>query len=158
LLELFRHELAGAVDALLGDPELASAAEAARWLRRAKVVDDPTVVVDLIEEGKIDPESIDALRSVYPALYNHMRGQLVEKLAELAEQGKALDYSERIGLGMLFDVPTDPMLTSPILAALTTAQMSTVQEGAQRAPDRGTPAKRGESLQTVSESNDVKGN
>jgi hypothetical protein len=65
------------------------------------------VLADL-RSGDITPEAVEALRQVYPQLYEQMRQTVVR---EMARSGGSVGYDRRISLGVLFGVPTDPALT-----------------------------------------------
>lgn len=83
-------------------------AEMQRFLRVARTVDHPKTVLAELKNRTLTPESVQALRTVYPRLYTRILSTVTQ---ELAEGGKAPGYQDRIQLGILFGIPTDPSLT-----------------------------------------------
>lgn len=111
--------------------------EIARFLRIARAVDNPMSVLADLRSGDITPEAVEALRQVYPQLYEQMRQTVVR---EMARSGGSVGYDRRISLGVLFGVPTDPALTPRHMAitqAMYAAQTPTAPPPSSRsaAPD-----------------------
>lgn len=87
--------------------------EIGQFLRRARVVDNPATVLADLERGDLTPEGVEAMRTVYPRLFEEVRNRVIR---ELAEGGDDIGYDQRIALGMLLGIPTDPALTPAHLA------------------------------------------
>jgi hypothetical protein len=112
-------------------------ADIRRWAARIRVVEDPMSVLADLESGRLTPEAIETLRTVYPAIYAQIGQRVMEVLAE---SGSSASYQERMRLGALLGVPTDPSLSPEILAILQTptaapAPTQTSQAPTHRAPD-----------------------
>jgi hypothetical protein len=90
-------------------------AEIDRFMRYARAVDDPASVIDDLREGRLSREGVEALREVYPALYQRVAAAVT---AELARKGSEPSYQDRIQLGLLLGVPTYPSLTPESIALL----------------------------------------
>lgn len=86
-----------------------------RFLRAARVVDDPLSVLRDLDSGRLTRDSVEALRQVYPQIYQRI---VAEVMQQISERGSDIAYERRIALGMLLGVPTDPSLTPEHLAAL----------------------------------------
>lgn len=86
-----------------------------RFLRAARVVDEPLSVLRDLNSGRLTRDGVDALRNVYPQLYQRI---VAEVMQQIGERGRELAYERRIALGMLLGVPTDPSLTPEHMAAL----------------------------------------
>ncbi len=86
-----------------------------RFMRSAQAVDDPQSVIDGLAHGELTREGVDALRAVYPALYQRLVRQVVD---DLARGDVDPSYQTRIQLGMLLGVPTDPSLAPESIAML----------------------------------------
>lgn len=82
--------------------------EMSKFLRYAKAVDDPMSVLDDMHKGHISPESVEALRAVYPKLYDDIRHKVADAVVD---RGTQLPYAKRVELGILFGLPTDPTMT-----------------------------------------------
>lgn len=88
--------------------------EQQRWLRYVRAVNDPLSVVDDARRGKLRAEGVEALKAVYPTIYEGLRAQVH---AAVAERGERLSYQDRLRLGRLLDLPTDPSLEPAALRA-----------------------------------------
>lgn len=102
-----------------------SDAEIAQWERYAAAVQDPLGVLDEIEAGTVSSEAIEALRAVYPNLYNEIQQTFAGKIGELRKQ---LPYQKRLTLSMLFDLPVDASTTPQFVAAMQSAHGQAIQE------------------------------
>lgn len=114
---------------------LPSAGEMHAFLRRARVVDDPMSVLDDVRDGRISGEAVDALRTVYPRLYQQITQAVVR---ELAASGAEPSYQQRIALAVLLGVPTDPSLT-PSHMRITAQAFAVLNEYAQAAASQPAP-------------------
>ena len=85
-----------------------SVEEISRFLRIARAVDNPMSVLADLRDGDVTPEAVEALRQVYPQLYEQIRIAVVR---EMSSGDLPVGYDQRIALGMLFNAPTDPALT-----------------------------------------------
>jgi len=94
---------------------LPSGPEMERFMRYARAVDDPETVLADLEAGRLSREGVEVLRQVYPALYQRLVTRTMEALQDLDTQPP---YQERLQLGMLLGVPTDPSLTPAFLATI----------------------------------------
>lgn len=89
--------------------------EMAKFSRYVQVVDDPLSVIDELEQGTLAPEHTEALKSVYPGIYEDMQGRV---LAEISQAKAPPPVDQRMQLGILLDIPTDKALRpTSILAA-----------------------------------------
>ncbi len=79
------------------------------------VIDDPTIVFRKMESGSLDRPSIEALKAVYPAMYERLREVTTSYLGNNAEE---IPYAKRIQLGILLDVPADTSMTPDMFGTL----------------------------------------
>jgi hypothetical protein len=113
-----------------------SRSDMARFLRVARVVDEPLTLLEDLANGTISPDSVAAVREVYPRLYEHIRSEAVRYAAE---EGDALPYDRRVLLGVLLDAPTVPSLVPAVMAqmqALYSAQHEAAPASATRPAPR----------------------
>lgn len=89
--------------------------EIATWERYVRAAKDPLSVVEDLHDGEVTPEAAETVRTLYPKLYAEMQMQIMEKVSM---SKKPLPYEERVQLGVMFDVPTDPSLAPEFLSAL----------------------------------------
>lgn len=78
----------------------------------AQAVNDPKQVLEEFSRGKIVPEKVEALRAVYPSMFQQLQIQVIRNVAEAAQAGKPVEYTQRIRLGLLLDAPTDTSITA----------------------------------------------
>lgn len=95
-------------DTLLGTEGVPSASEQSRFLRYVRAVERPQSVAEDLAHGRVSYEGVEALRAVYPNLYDEMRGGVMRALAD--HTGR-ITYQQRVQLGVLFDVAAAPSLS-----------------------------------------------
>lgn len=116
-------------DAKFSDVELAKFARYARAIDRG-----PEAIIEDLHHGRIDPESIEVLREVYPRLYEQVQNEMREHLRARREP---LPWAKALQVGMLLDVPAHPSLAPEAIAAV-----QAVKEPV--APDEQEPAAGGQ--------------
>lgn len=109
----------------------ASDAEISQYMRYAEAVDHPLVVLREVKSGTLTRDHIEAVKAVYPNLYDEMRSTVVRTLAE---SKSALPYSRRIQLGILLDIPTDATLAPDFTRAIQATFTSDEKAGAESPP------------------------
>lgn len=115
---------------------LPSRAEMDRFLRIARAVDDPASLMDDLRHRTLTPEAVQAVRQVYPQLY----ALIVRTVAqELSRPGAHPSYQDRLQLGTLLGIPTDPSMTPGILTALQQSHEATQAQAAQEQSARQAP-------------------
>jgi hypothetical protein len=92
-----------------------SDAEMAKWERYVKAVDNPAGVIEDIAEGSPSQEGVEVLKTVYPAMFKQLQSSV---LFAIMEQQPTLDYKQRLTLGTLFDIPSDPSLASAFVSTM----------------------------------------
>lgn len=114
------------------------------WLAKLRAVENPASILDDIADGKLTVEAVDAVRTVYPETFRDIQAQIVDRLAKLQSKGKAPAYAQRIQLGLLIGIPSDPTMTPEVMQAVQSSysqQPNAVREGAAGpAPQRGQKA------------------
>jgi len=109
------------------------------WLMRLRTVENPASLLDDVASGKLSPEAVDAVRTVYPAMFADMQARVVEKLLRLQNQNRAPSFAARAQLALLLGMPTDPLLMPASMRAIQAqyaAQPGAAQGGAAPAPGR----------------------
>lgn len=76
--------------------------ELTRAAQIVEVVNDPTVVLDRLKEGRLSRVHVEALKAVHPETYGAIKRAIRENGVELRAQ---LTPQEEIRLGLLFDEP-----------------------------------------------------
>jgi len=134
--------LPAAVSRGLGPPRPPSRDEMEKWLRKARVVEDPASVVRDLEAGRLSRDGVDALRTVYPARYAALQRDLMTALAEQAGSpgGIRMPYQDRLQLGLLLGMPTDATLDPELMRAVQ-ATYTPAAEAEQQAASKPRPQK-----------------
>jgi hypothetical protein len=73
------------------------------------------MVLDAALSGRLTPDHVEAVKTVYPKLYEQMRTSIFEGLTEAKSP---LPYGRRIQLGILLDLPTDQTLAPDFVSAI----------------------------------------
>jgi len=92
-----------------------SDAERTQFARYLATIDDPTTVLTDMKAGRLTRDQVEALKAVYPKMYDDLRTKVVH---QLAEQEEPLPYAKRIQLGTLFDLPTDETMDPAFVRAI----------------------------------------
>lgn len=98
--------------------------EMAKFERYVQAVDNPFSALKDFSNGIMTPEQSEALRVVYPRMYDEIRSEVANKLAEMKTE---LPYSKRIALSTLLNVPID-QATSPDLFMMLQANHGQAQQ------------------------------
>jgi hypothetical protein len=110
--------------------------EMERFMRVARVVDDPMTVLRDLEDRTLTAESVDTLRQVYPALYQDIVRQAMEAIAEADREPS---YQDRLQLGLLLGIATDPSLVPDNLAMLQAGHAPAAPPQTSQAPTQQAP-------------------
>lgn len=89
--------------------------EISKFARYANAAENPAAVLERVADGTVTPSDAEALRSVYPEMYQSMRAQIIENLGALQ---KTLPYEKRLALSILFDAPVDPSMSPMMIRRL----------------------------------------
>ncbi len=100
---------------ILGDRKFEpSSIELSKFKRYVQAVENPYSVMEDIEQGTVTREHIEALRTVYPAIYR----QIQDKTMEFVAEQPTLPYNKKVQLGILLAVPTDASLAPQSVMSL----------------------------------------
>lgn len=124
-----------------------SDSELSKFHRRMAVVQDPKVAMTKIADGSVSPEEMDALKTVYPEIFNKLKTQMTE---QLMVKGVKIPYDKRIAIGTLFGIPTDPSLEPEMVAKLQSTFDPEEDQGGR--PEGSTSSGRKPNLEIPSES------
>jgi hypothetical protein len=84
-----------------GDQELS------RFERRVHAIQNPLSVIDDLVDGSLTPETIDAVKVVYPKLFENIQGRVMKYFMD---NPQTVSYNNRIKLSLLLDMPLDDAL------------------------------------------------
>ena len=80
----------------------------AKWMRYRDAVNDPVSVLTQARTGKITPEAVEAVKAVYPKLYEQLCDTVIRATVDAK---RPISYQESIRIGILLDRPTDWSMT-----------------------------------------------
>lgn len=95
-----------------------SSMELAKFERYLQTIEHPHTVLEELKNGTITHEHVEALKAVYPNMYEELRFQTMRQIADRQEEGKPVAYNKRLQLGILLEIPTDSSLLAENLMAL----------------------------------------
>lgn len=110
-----------------------SAVDIDRFNRYKQAVEAPEQVLTNMSKGYISPEQVEAIKTIYPALYEDLRQKISERLMQ---QNQPITYRQKLTFGMLLGpaaVGMSPQQVQ-ILQQASTA-LSSPQQGAMPKPD-----------------------
>lgn len=102
--------------------------EIRRFERYMDASEAPLKVIQRIGQGAATPEEIEAVKTLYPRLFNSLK---VNLLNQVVSQDKPLSYQQRLILGTTFDVTTDPTMDPQFLARLYQSEFTRLDQQAQ---------------------------
>lgn len=98
-----------------------SASDLDKFAAKMSVVSDPMSVFREAKKGTLNRDKIEALKAVYPKLYQEMGRTVMQQIATLQQKGeleKTLSYPTRIALGMMLGIPADQTLQPDFVRAI----------------------------------------
>lgn len=103
----------------------------AKYNRALDIAEQPMMALSGIKEGKILPEDIVSMKTLYPGLYERVSSKLMSGVMEAASGGENIPYKTRLGLSMFLNEPLDSTMTPQSILAMhaSTATISPMQQG-----------------------------
>lgn len=138
-----------AVQPQFDDADRMSDAERSAFLRAAEAVSNPTMILEEARKGTLTRDHVEAVKAVYPALYEEMRAQVLQSLVDSKTR---VPYSRRIQLGILLDIPTDKTLSPEFLSAIQGTYAQGAGEAESPPPALSRPINVANSLETPMQS------
>lgn len=123
------------VDPLTGTTTIVDDVTRDRFDRYYEAVTEPLKTLEKLEDGTFTSEHAEAIRTVWPRLYEDMQTRVFQRLADAADKGEALPMSAKVSLGVLFDLVTDPSMSGKFQAQKAAA----VGKSGAEQPDQSAP-------------------
>lgn len=112
-------------------------ATVSKFLRYAEAVQDPQSVLDRASSGTIRPEDVEVLREVYPTVYQDLVSDTLHALETVQRRPS---YQERVRVGLMLGVPTDPSMSpTSIQQVMASAQRAMAASQSQQGEPLGGP-------------------
>lgn len=96
-------------------PKQPSSMQMAKFERYMQAITKPMDVMKHLQAGTVTREETDALKAVYPVMFENLRNAVIDRLPGQAEK---IPYNKRVNLGLLFDVPADQSMQGQNVMAL----------------------------------------
>jgi hypothetical protein len=100
---------------LMTNKRMPSTYDVAKFERYLKAVEKPHEVIKDLKRNLLTKESVEALKTVYPTLYEQLQ---TEVMNYISAEPEAIDYNSKVRLGVLLDMPTDISLIPENVLAL----------------------------------------
>lgn len=81
--------------------------EVAKWNKYYNAVQDPMGTIERMGKGAVSPEAVEAIKVVYPPLYDRLSQSVIAKAQQLK---KPIPYNKRVKLSILLGKPLDDSL------------------------------------------------
>ena len=102
-------------DALSSDDFTPSKVELMEYSDYAQAVFKPKTLIKQIETASINPRTVEAIKAVYPKMYDDVLGKVTQSLVD---SGNKIPYAQRVQLGLLFDIPSTKAMQPDYLARI----------------------------------------
>lgn len=115
------------------DPELPpSEMDVRKYGKIMDVVNQPLVALDNIKNGTITTDEVQALQTVYPALYQRMSHKIMNELTEYVSKGNSVPYTQRLNLSLFLGEPLDSTMTPQAIIATQPLPASPMPQGSNK--------------------------
>ncbi len=113
-----------------------SVADMRSYADRVEGVEDPLSLIDDLHENDVSPEKVDAVKTVWPELFQRMRQTTFDNLAQRTEKQGPVPYEQRKTLDLALDGngALEPSLRADSLAVMKQTFQYQQQQLKQRAP------------------------
>ncbi len=95
-----------------------------------RATSNPMTVIHDLKTGRATREGVEAVKAVYPRLYNQMTTAILHELADQKSRGKSPPYAQRLQLGIVLGQPTDWSLEPDSVKLLQSAASGSQEEQA----------------------------
>jgi len=126
---------------LYRDDFIPSFTEIDRYANYSRAIMKPKTIFKELENGQLKPETVEAVRAVYPRVYEAVVAAVSDKLVS----SKKLDFDKRVQLGVLFGIPSVKALQPDYLKRMLTIHQAVAQEEQQGEPQSQSQSQMGKS-------------
>lgn len=117
------------------------------WLEQYSIIEDPSAVISELENGTLTAAQVDALKAVYPAIYEQLVNTVMRAVAST---DKPISYEKKLQLGILLGVPTMDALRPESIQSLQ-GSFAAQQQNAGPSPSRQSAPKNSSQMLTDSQ-------
>ncbi len=107
----------------------------AQFNRVLKVAQQPLVVLNHIKEGTLQPKDVEAIRNLYPDLYNSLSTKIITQVSSRKDTDEPIPYKTKMGMSLFLGKPLDStMIPEAIIAAQPVPQQQPQQQPSGKKP------------------------
>lgn len=117
--------------------------EMAKFRRVRAAAENPVKVLQEMATGQVDPDSIQTIKDLYPAMFAKLQQTMVEKLSEKKEK---LPYQKRLMISRVLQIPIDDSMTNKMISSL----QANFQDGGPQGMPMTKPNKPSRTMNTIS--------
>lgn len=77
-----------------------TASEQAIYNRKLQIAEQPAIALNHLKNGTLLPQDVDAIKSMYPALYEKYSSEISQNLIKHVQDNKPIPYAQRVSLNM----------------------------------------------------------
>jgi len=104
-----------------------------------KVVEQPLFILNKVKNNTIIPEEIQAMKTIYPQLYDSLSEQITKEMIDHKTKNKTIPYRTKLGIAMFLGQPLDSTMTPQSIQAV--QAMSKGSQQGQQGQGPATPQK-----------------
>lgn len=121
---------------LVRQPKLAGLSQAEmEYMNKDRAVKNPMSVLEMLQDGTVTKESVDAIKEVYPNMYKQMVEVTMSFVQEHMAKGKTIPFQKVVGLGILLGQPLIPIMEPGVMADIQASMVPTQQPGRPKSAD-----------------------
>jgi hypothetical protein len=121
----------------LDKPAPVDRASQQKYNRALDIAQQPLMVLQHVKSGTLQPQDVNTLNTIYPALHKKMIEQVSENMIKAQADGHQMPYHQKISAGLLLGKPLDTTNTQPAMQSIMMSNAQGVQQSqAQNSPHR----------------------
>ncbi len=90
----------------------------AAYERALDIAQQPLVVLNHMNDGRVTPSDVIALRTMYPSLYQNLAQKMTAAVADQVNKGQVVPYKIRMGLSLFLGQPLDSTMTPQAIMSI----------------------------------------
>ncbi len=102
----------------LDTPTIPSSTQKGAYNSALDLINQPLMILDKIKDGTVTSADLQAVGTVYPALYNSLKSKLTDEMINAVHNEQAIPYKTKVAMSMFLAQPLDStMKPTSIMAA-----------------------------------------
>jgi hypothetical protein len=101
----------------LDEPIEPNAVQKAKYNRALDIAEQPLIVLNDVKDGTLTLNDVQALNSMYPALYSKLKMKFMDEIVSLKQKKESMPYKMKMSLSLFLGQPLDSSLTAESILA-----------------------------------------